>query len=120
MSREPIDIKIEKDIPPPAYSRKTGARHARYPFAEMEIGDSILVPYPTGTYDSKVAAAVRSSAYSFHRSHIGYSFVTQARSNGVRVWRVADPRVDPQQAADKAAREAAQTLANDIIDGALE
>lgn len=70
---------IDKNIPLPP------DRHGRfpiYPFAEMEIGDSILVKGDWKKLDSAKAA---SRAYG--KRH-GMKFRTMQVDTGVRIWRI--------------------------------
>ena len=71
-----MKFKIDKNIPMPAI--KHG--NAKYPFDEMEVGDSILV---------KGVAAARSckqAAYKYGKQN-GKKFAARAAANGARIWR---------------------------------
>ncbi|MXO67764.1 hypothetical protein GRI72_02815 [Altererythrobacter marinus] len=76
------DFKIEKGIEMPASHRAM----RRYPFADMEVGDSFAVPVNDGEDDM----TVRSAAWDYGRRH-GMKFTGRLlRDEGVlRVWRVA-------------------------------
>ena len=67
-------IKIEKGIPVPT----PRATPAKYPFAEMEIGDSFYV--------ARGVAYIRSVA-STRGKALSRKFAVQAEGDGVRVWR---------------------------------
>lgn len=70
-------FEIEKFVPiPVGYAKKK-----KYPFAEMEIGDSILF---CGS-DMKKA---RSYSHAFGVRH-GMKFVTRLVDGGMRIWRVS-------------------------------
>lgn len=72
------EFKIESDVPVPALSR---IRNARYPWRQMEIGQSFFVPGVTASkFNSRVVGARRAT---------GFWFVTRTVDGGVRVWRVA-------------------------------
>lgn len=74
-------LKIEKGVPL-APAKRNGAR---YPWADMEIGDSILVPY-----DGREIAQVGANVSSAAASGLGRGKYRTAReSNGIRVWRLA-------------------------------
>ena len=64
--------KIEKNIPIP---------NIKYPFAELEIGDSFYVEG-----GRNVTSAVRVAAFTFAKK-TNTSFVTRTVENGVRIWR---------------------------------
>ena len=69
-----MTFKIEKGKPLPP-------RNARYPFSEMEIGDSIYVPNQT------TRGAVGQAARNYgHRN--GVKFATRTDDKGVRIWRI--------------------------------
>lgn len=74
---------LEKDVSIP--SQRNG--RARYPFADMEIGDSFVAP-------AEENKGVRSAAHSYSKRH-GKTFTCHRQVDGtVRVWRVADPSDD--------------------------
>jgi hypothetical protein len=70
-------FKIEKGIPAPPASRA-----AKYPFAEMEIGDSLLIP------GIKSSAEI-SSSISYRKNRYRENYICRAVEGGVRVWRTA-------------------------------
>lgn len=69
-------FKIEKDVPMP----KSRTSRSKYPFALMEVGDSILV----GNDKEKNA---RSACWTYG-SRTGKKFSAIKVDGGVRVWRV--------------------------------
>lgn len=69
------EIKIEKGVPVPSPPMR-----AKYPFKDMEVGDSFFV-------SSEYIDKVRSSAASYARAH-GMKFTTRQEGDGLRVWRV--------------------------------
>lgn len=68
---------IDKNIPLPAHAGKGGAM-AKYPFAEMDVGDSIF----------SENMSIRSAAYAFAKVH-GIKFCCRAIDGGARIWRIA-------------------------------
>ena len=62
---------IDKNIPTPGKASK-------YPFSDMEIGDSFLAPAGT-------ERTVRAAAHKY----VGAKFVTRTVREGLRVWRSA-------------------------------
>lgn len=72
-------MKIEKNIPVPS----PHAAREKYPFHQMEIGDSFVVPV-----DRRTAA---SAACTWYKKKHGMRFVTRTTEDGkfVRVWRIA-------------------------------
>lgn len=70
-------IKIDKGIPVPDESR--GA-NGKYPFADLEIGDSFFV--------NVKQVAVCSSAAGYGKRH-NKKFTTRSENGGTRVWRIA-------------------------------
>lgn len=72
-------IEIEKGIPMPERS-KTG-RKGKYPFSEMEVGDSFFL-------DDKTQKSVASTVTSA-RKKFGFTFAARDEDTGVRIWRTA-------------------------------
>ena len=67
------EIKIETGFPVPIRTR------AKYPWAEMKVGDSFFVPVKVPS-DINITGA---------RLNTGFKFVRRTVDGGVRVWRVA-------------------------------
>ena len=69
-----INVGLDKDIPVPE-PRK------RYPYREMEIGDSFFVP----------AGGIQNICNQNYRTgkKLGRSFIARKEDGGVRVWRTA-------------------------------
>lgn len=72
-------MKIEKDVPVPP--RSTGPGSNKYPFAEMEVGDSVLFDEPRLKSPPYLAAQ-------YHARKTGKKFVGRVVEGGVRIWRV--------------------------------
>jgi hypothetical protein len=86
-----MSIAIDKNIPAPAGTR---GRPARYPFADMEVGDSFAVPlagetWGKGTSD-KAVSRLSNASNSFGKRN-NWKFVTRSRKaeGVVRCWRIA-------------------------------
>ena len=83
-----MDIKVEKNVPLPA---RRGSKNHKYPWEEMEIGDSFSVPID-GRGPQMVAASVgRAAQVAKIKYQHRYSVLT-VEENGakiIRVWRVA-------------------------------
>lgn len=73
---------IEKHIPIPARKWTGAGRNSKYPFRQMETGDSFYV-----LGDEHVKVAVKSAATHHARKH-GGRFTARADEHGVRIWRV--------------------------------
>ena len=70
---------IEKGIPiPPKHKREKGK--LTYPYDDMEIGDSVLIP-------DKRQGTLQSSIRQAH-FRTGYMFTMRTVKGGVRVWRI--------------------------------
>ncbi len=65
---------IEKGIPAPS-------ARGKYPFAQMEVGDSFFVPDKT--------TATFGGVLSHARKRTGFGFVMRSENGGLRVWRVS-------------------------------
>lgn len=71
-----MTYKISKNKPlPPA--------RTLYPWQDMEVGDSFLVP---GPHDKASGGKVRSAACDYGRRH-GLAFSVRVEGDGLRVWR---------------------------------
>lgn len=71
-------FEIEKGVPAPS-----APRNAKYPFRNMEIGDSFFVPDDKASED-----ALRSSASAFGK-HNSIKLKVKRVEGGLRVWRIA-------------------------------
>lgn len=77
-------MKIDKNIPMP---KRIGVRgNGKYPWQEMEVGDSIHFENVTGGSNSKEAVAARSWACRYGN---GKRFSCRAVDGGLRIWRIA-------------------------------
>ena len=81
---------IEKGIPVPVRAPKVA-----YPLAEMEVGDSFLVPvdFTTDTPEAKAVAkatarSVNSAVTAATKKSEGSKFAARKVEGGIRVWRV--------------------------------
>jgi hypothetical protein len=82
-------FEVEKNVPmPPVYA----GRNAKYPFADMEVGDSFAIPLdgvPAMNGGDRAVATLRSSAIQRSKRHGGKYAVRTDREVGVaRCWRV--------------------------------
>jgi hypothetical protein len=77
-------FKIEKGVPLPSW--QTGrAGQSKYPFADLQVGDSFLVPHFAKT--SQMSALIGR----WQRTHSNQRFATRkVEGGGVRVWRIED------------------------------
>ena len=73
------EIKIETGIPMPPGLGQRG-RSRKYPWREMKVGDSFLVPGVTRQKWRSAPAGEKAT---------GFKFATRAVEGGIRVWRVA-------------------------------
>lgn len=71
-------IKIDKGVPVPA-SRWSGSKR-KYPFPDMEVGDSFFTESKQETVGSSVASYAR-----FNNK----KFTARSENGGTRVWRIA-------------------------------
>lgn len=81
--------KVEKNVEMPL--KKTFTAGSKYPFAEMDIGDSFFVPATSREDAKKVQTRVSASGTKFRAVH-GRRFSTRVIEEndgfGVRVWRI--------------------------------
>jgi hypothetical protein len=74
------EFKIEKSISIPPTG--VGGRVGKYPWAEMEVGDSLFIP-------GKTAYSMGSTPSGWAARHPPYKFLCRTVDGGVRVWRIA-------------------------------
>lgn len=75
-------ITIDKNVPMPE-----GRARSRYPYADMEVGDSFFV-VTNGTDENATARRLRGSSFTYGKK-AGSKFSVRKMDNGFRVWRVA-------------------------------
>lgn len=75
-----MTFKIDKGIPIPPDNQKM----TKYPWREMEVGDSFFMPVEPSKSRNKVASGLLTTA----RFYKPLKFKTAQNSNGVRVWRI--------------------------------
>lgn len=76
-----MSIAVESDIPTP-----TG--RSGYPFGEMAVGDSFMVPADEGEAAKKAATAIGASARNYAKKQPS-KYTVRLVDNGVRCWRTA-------------------------------
>lgn len=74
-------ITIEKDIPIPSI------RRGKYPFAQMQAGDSFFLPCANSEEQSISIDRVKASCY-LRLKHYGERYHAKKINGGVRVWLV--------------------------------
>ena len=76
---------IEKNVPLPS----NVGRHATYPYADMEVGDSFFVEALENV--RSVGGSLRGSAYAYakRQKETGKRFSVRQSGDGFRVWRTA-------------------------------
>jgi len=73
--------KIEAGIAIPSATRYKGGLKSKYPFADLKVGESFLVPNKT---TDKFGATVQTA-----RKRTGFTLATRNVEGGVRIWRTA-------------------------------
>jgi len=77
-------IKIDKNIPIPEVQK---GRNIIYPFSNMEIGDSFLIPFEDAKFIQPGMVRVREAVYRAQKK-FRFNFAIRKVENGIRVWRV--------------------------------
>lgn len=82
-----MSFKIYTDIPLPTNVRS--ARERKYPFADMEVGDCMVIP--KGDAPVKGISSVRAAVYGYRRTKDKSSrFVARTMDNGdIGIWKLA-------------------------------
>jgi hypothetical protein len=78
--------KIQMDIPMPP--RGSAQRLMKYPFAEMLVGESFLVPKAESKGDLKKLMSRVGAAAAGAKKALGFKFAVRKMPDGVRIWRV--------------------------------
>lgn len=79
-------MKIEKNVSMPSFKRYGDGRPMKYPFPEMEVGDSILVEPAKRKKSTSPGVA---SARKWGKKH-GVVFIARKQECGnMRIWRIA-------------------------------
>lgn len=73
-------LKIDKDVPIPMRGSWQGLGR-KYPFEEMEVGDSFFVTDVS-------PKSVRTSANGWKKRHPGFDYTSRVIDGGTRVWRI--------------------------------
>ena len=78
------DFKIEKGHSIPEFGRKGGAP-AKYPWRQMEVGDSFFVATKTSAEVERFRGAVSGASARYKPQR----WITRQVAGGIRAWRVA-------------------------------
>ena len=83
------DFTIDPNIPIPPKGLRHGRGNPRYPFAELEVGESFFVQVPAGATVGEIQHIrnILSNAACWHARKLGRQFTTRRVDGGVRVWR---------------------------------
>lgn len=76
-------IKLETDIPIPVRPKSSANK---YPWGEMKVGDSFLIPRVNGEVIQLVRERATKAIQWAKRT--GHKYCTRASDEGVRVWRI--------------------------------
>lgn len=78
--------KLQDNIPIPP--RVVAGRRSKYPFKQMIIGSSFLVPKKDADGDLKRLMTRMASAAATAEKNFNYKFTLRKLPDGVRVWRI--------------------------------
>ena len=81
------EFKIEKGVEMPPRPQPGPYGH-KYPFYEMEVGDSFFSAVPNGRTVAKHRNTLMASGR-YARKAVGSSFESRVVDGGVRIWRVS-------------------------------
>ena len=87
-------IQLRDSVPPPPVETRR-----RYPWPEMEVGQSFVLTAQEGEDVEKIAASVQSAGYSWCRRHTDGRHTVRVQTNEnegtVEVWMVENPNYRP-------------------------
>ena len=78
------EFKIEKGIP--LAPKRRPSKSTKYPWAEMEVGDSFFVPAEANVTRRALSDRVQRSA-AYAKKTLGRKFKLRSDETGVRIWR---------------------------------
>ncbi len=82
-------FEIEKGVPiPAARPAGKGGRDSKYPFRELETGDSFVVPINGDAAEARRLRVNLMTRCNKYGKSMGRRFTTRLVPEGVRVWRV--------------------------------
>jgi hypothetical protein len=81
-------FQIESGIPIPKIAGRGRSATTSFPFADLDIGDSFLIP--CDVTDKKAVESWRRKVLTARKHWKGLATRTAVMSDGLRVWRVAD------------------------------
>jgi hypothetical protein len=76
-------FKIDHDVPIP-----NAPRNSRYPWDQMQVGDSFFVPDPDGKNGHLKLLNTMAGCASNQKKKKKTVYTVRSESNGVRIWRV--------------------------------
>jgi hypothetical protein len=80
-----MEVQIEKNIPIPEPKK----RKTKYPFQQMEVGDSFFYPLKEECNTALLQMKLNNAACTYCRkNNEGKKFKTTQLKSGVRVWRI--------------------------------
>lgn len=80
-----MTISIDKNVPVPTLIRR--GRQASLPSADLEVGDSFMLPATTKDEFNQARTRLRSSTATLVKK--GCKFATRSVEGGIRIWRTA-------------------------------
>lgn len=78
-----MSIAIDKNIPIP----QRCAAKIKYPFADMDVGDSFFVARPDEESPSRFRNRMQ-AVITFGKKRTGYFFTSRIEEAGIRIWRI--------------------------------
>ena len=81
-------FQIESGVPIPKIAGRGRAATVTFPFGDLDIGDSFLIPCDVS--DKKAVESWRRKVLTARKHWKGLNTRTAVMSDGLRVWRVAD------------------------------
>lgn len=82
-------MQIEKNIPLPPRAYDKAGRNTRYPFPDMEIGDSFILKLSADPKKARAKRVSISGLMLYHARKRGAKYASRRLADGLRVWRIS-------------------------------
>ena len=86
---KPNQFAIEKGVPIPTWHNNNfGGYTGMFPFHEMKIGDSFLIPCTPTAQNSKRSTVINAQSWYKKKYNPKFKIATRKVTGGIRAWRV--------------------------------
>ena len=87
-------FEIEKNVPIVNKTNGGGGRPPKYPWEQMEVGDSFYVPKPDKLKNIRDLRSNLLNASRVYVRRYGWQFTTSEEGEGIRIWRIENQQIN--------------------------